>query len=270
MKRAFCLIRSQPYYRSDAFKTALRRLGYEVDGVPRSAMKDNDVLVIWNRYGAFDLLARKAELAGAKVVVAENGVFGRDWRGDTWYSLALGRPATVGGTFSDDGPERWDNWAVPLEPLHVVGDEVVVLAQRSIGAPEFAQPRGWHTAMASSLRRHYSVRIREHPGENKNVCRLEDDLSRARFVVHWSSGAALKAAISGVLGYCGFGGFIGARLGLGVVAPTDRLDDLVGTPDLDRRLHDRRRLRELRMSAWSTWNVAEISSGEPFARLLCV
>lgn len=258
MPRAFCLIRSEPCYRRDAFEAGLRAAGYEVHGALRGGViRHDDVLVIWNRYGRFARDADAFEQGGARVVVAENGIFGRAWCGEHFYSLALRVPAAVGGEFVAGEAARWDSWGVKNFELRNVGDEVIVLAQRGIGPPGKAQPPGWHLRAAEILRRstHRKIRIREHPGERQAAVPLEADLARAHCVVTWASGAALKALLMGVPVFNGFSGWCGA-------AAAAAFGDDIEQPNR------RNPLPVLRRIAWSTWTVQEIATGLPFARLL--
>ena len=50
MPRAFCLIRTEPVYRREAFITGLQAAGYVTCSDPTRG-EAGDVLVIWNRYG---------------------------------------------------------------------------------------------------------------------------------------------------------------------------------------------------------------------------
>lgn len=254
--RAFCLIRGEPHYRRWAFERGLEASGYQVHGAARCAPNPDDILVIWNRYGRFAAEAMAFERAGARVIVAENGVFGRDWRGAHWYSLALTHPAAGGGQFPEFGPGRWDSWGVEICEWRNMGKEVIVLAQRGIGPPGIAQPIHWHRQAAEQLRRltNRIIRIREHPGENAAIP-LEEDLRQAHCVVTWASGAALKALLLGVPVFYGLKGWCGAAAGA-----------VFGTNIEQPNRQDR--LPTLRKLAWSTWTTDEIATGQPFANLL--
>lgn len=263
MASAFNLIRGEPAYRREAFAAGLEAAGYAVQGAPRETPTPDDVLIIWNRYDRFAAHAMQFESAGARVVVAENGVFGRDWRGEAWYSLAMQYPAAIGGTFPRSGPDRWRSWNVPILDWQRGGNEVVVFAQRGIGPPGLAQPTDWHRKaaeqLAGSLRkhrntRHFRVRIREHPGE-RFCLPLEADLQHACCTVSWSSSAALKGLLLGIPTSYGCaewcGRFAGSPFAAGKLQVTEKEREPI-----------------LEVLAWSTWNVGEISSGEPFVRLL--
>lgn len=256
MPKAFCLIRGEPHYRRWAFERGLEAAGFQVHGSPRAVPSPEDILVIWNRYGQFARHATDFERIGARVVVAENGLWGRDWRGGHWYSLALGVHAAVGGPFKAMGPQRWDSWGVECCEWRNVGREVIVLAQRGIGPTGRAQPHGWHRQAAEKLRHQTNrpVRIREHPGENP-AKPLEEDLADAHCVVTWASGAALKALLLGVPVFYGLHDWCGAPM----AAP-------FGTP-IEQPFRGPR-LPTLRQLAWSTWNTDEIATGQPFVNLL--
>lgn len=245
MSRAFLLIRDQPLYRRDAFASGLRRVGYEVHTHVPTAPRSTDVLCIWNRYGRNEHQARYFENVGGRVLVAENGYLGRDWRGQHWYALSLSQHNGA-GHWNPGGPERWDRLNAELADWRENGDETVVLATRHIGPKEVAEPKGWSQEVASKLR----ARVRAHPGE-KSCVPLADDLSRARCVVTWGSGGALKALAMGIPVQYGFKRWIGAQGGTPI-----------GGNGRGERLAMFRRL------AWAMWTTEELATGEPFARLL--
>lgn len=258
MPRAFCLIRGEPVYRRWAFEAGLKAAGFEVHGAARAPPNRDDVLVIWNRYGRFQTEAQAFERAGARVIVAENGVFGRDWRGAHWYSIARNFPAAVGGGYFHGGPERWDSWSVELCGWRNSGKEVIVLGQRGIGPTGAASPTDWHRHAVERLRRLTSrpIRVRSHPGEGV-AKELEEDLAEAHCVVTWASNAALKAVLLGVPVFYDFGGWCGLELGQ-MLAPTTNIEQPARTD----------RLSALRRLAWTTYNTDEIATGEPFVNLL--
>lgn len=255
--RAFLLIRHEPHYRRDAFEAGLRACGYSIEGQPRGPVRPDDVLVIWNRYGRNDTLAGQFERAGARVIVAENGVLGRDWRGDHWYSLFLGAPAGA-GWYPDGGPERWDGFGVELCEWRKGGREIIVLAQRGIGPPGVAQPANWHRMIAEKLAHRGPVRIREHPGERK-ATPLEDDLAAAWCVVTWASCAAVKALLWGIPVFHGLKQWLAASAARPV-------QTLIQPGPLPEALPDR--LATFQRLGWASWTTREISAGTPFRLLL--
>lgn len=257
MRTAALLIDRDPAFRVEAFTSGLEACGYKITGLPEPHPDPSDLLVIWNRGMRVDGFARRYEAHGARVIVAENGYLGREWRGGIWYALSLWYHNGM-GQWPDGGPERWDNWNVPLKPWRENGDEIVVLAQRGIGHPSVAQPRGWPEKVAARLRKSgRPVRIRVHPGERgmKKATPLEVELARAFAVATWGSGAALKAILMGVPVFYGFPHWIGG------LAAKSGIDD-VSEPFRGDRLPMLRRL------AYAQWNLDEIASGEAFKCLL--
>lgn len=255
--RAFLLIRPEPQYRRDAFEAGLRACGYSIEGQPRGAVLPSDVLVIWNRYGRNHALASQFERAGARVVVAENGVLGREWRGDYWYALYLSAPAG-GGFFPAGGPERWDGFGVDLCEWRNGGREIIVLAQRGIGPPGVAQPTNWHRSIAQQLAHRGPVRIREHPGERPCVS-LHTDLAAARCVVTWASCAAIKALLWGIPVFHGYNKWLAADA-------AHHVQTLINPGPWPTDLPDR--LATFRRLGWASWTTRELSTGLPFRRLL--
>lgn len=251
--QACLLIRDLPSYRRDSFASGLKSLGYEVSNRVRPG--PGNVLVVWNRYGHYDTIARTYEDAGATVLVAENGYLGRDWRDKHWYALARGNHNGAGKWFVG-GSERWDNMHVSLQDWRTGGSEIVVLATRHIGPDKVREPNGW---AASIVHRHrhlcgLPVRMRAHPGE-KPAVPLEYDLRNAAAVITWGSGAALRALQMGVPVFYGFPNWIGRDAACPFAAG-------VSEPVRGDRLPMFRKL------AWAMWNTEELSTGEPFKCLL--
>ena len=96
MRAAACTILRRPPYRGDQFIAGLRRVGFEVITAPQKNPRPGDVLVIWNRSGGNEALATRYERAGGRVLVVENGYFGREWRGGHWYAIAEGQHSGAG------------------------------------------------------------------------------------------------------------------------------------------------------------------------------
>lgn len=255
--RAHLLIRREPHYRRDAFEAGLTRAGYIVSGEPRGTPQPEDILVLWNRYGRYHEQALKFERAGARVVVAENGAFGREWGGQAWYSLTLKNPL-AGGQWPDGGPKRWDSFGVNLCEWRNPGSEVIILAQRGIGPPGVAQPTGWerrvHERILGSSKQ--PVRIRAHPGERPCIP-LEKDLENACCVVTWASGAAFKALLWGVPVVYGYPEWIGREAATPLALMHESLNR-----------SQTARLALMRRLSWATWRIPELEKGLPFRHLL--
>jgi hypothetical protein len=237
--RAWLNLRYTLADRVAAFRRGLERLGFEVIPGSTTTPADGDVLVTWNRIGSGQASAQAFEARGLPVLVAENAAWGNDFGGGRWYSLARSYHNTA-GCFPLGGPERWDALGVEPAPWRAGGEEVVILAQRSIGSPPVAMPRDWPERALLAT----GGRIRRHPG-TKPCTPLEADLARAREVVTWGSGAAIKALLWGI-------------------PVRSAMPNWIGEQDNT----DAGRLAMFRRLAWAQWTLAEIASGDPFERLL--
>lgn len=251
MNRALCLIREQLVYRREAFVAGLSAAGYEVvSTLPKP--DPGDVLVIWNRYGHWDDIAKSFEARNAKVVVCENGYLGKSFLGDTWFALALGQHNGA-GVWVGGGPQRWDDLGVELSPWKTGGTEVLVLGQRGIGSSEVRSPPFWAETIAATI----GGRIRPHPGNDEPKKPLREDLARACCVVTWGSCAALGALMAGVPVFYAAPNWIGA----GASRP---LSEWGAEPKRD----DAARLDTFRRLIWAQWRIGEIKEGKAFRHLL--
>lgn len=233
-------MRPQPPYRRDAFCAGLEACGYTI------ASGHADVLVIWNRYGQFESLARQYEQAGKPVIVVENGYLGREWRGGTWYAISRTRH-NGGGTWHHEETPRWP---VDLKPWRVDGEHVLVLMQRGIGSPPVAQPSNWRPVLKTDR----PIIVRRHPGKEE-ARPLADDLKNAWCCVTWGSGAGIKAIQAGVPVFHAYPDWIGA--------PAARpLGHDIEQPFLGDRGPMFSRL------SWAQWELDEIGKGRPFQNLL--
>jgi hypothetical protein len=252
MPRACNLLRRATHYRRECFDAGLRAAGFELYDAVRSPARD-DVLVIWNTYGHAGDELRRWKAAGARVLVAENGLLGKTWRGGEWFSLARDEVALSGGIVHYGGSARWDDWQVPLAPWRSGGADTVILAQRGIGSPGVRSPDGW----AENVRARIGGRIRQHPGLTPGIP-LEQDLQHASAVVTWSSSAAVQALAMGVPVWHEHPQFFGAAAAQplshwGRAEPL-RSDDC--------------RLEVFRRVAWAMWTLDEIRTGEPIRHAL--
>lgn len=242
------------HYRREVFQEGLKRLGYAVGHGPKANPEPHDVLLIWNRGLLNDSHAKRYEAVGARVLVTENGYFGKDRSGHQFFALALGHHLGA-GAWEEGSEDRWAPLNVKLAPWRSAGREIVVLPQRGIGEPGVAMPRDWPAKIVGRLKQvtDRPIRVRPHPGKARTD--PYDDLRGAWAAVTWASGAGIKSLICGIPVFHEMPTWIGgpaSRLGI---------DDLEN-PFLGDRLPMFRRL------AWSQWSVDEIRSGEPFRRLL--
>jgi len=249
MPRALNSLRPSQHYEREAFDAGLSAVGYDVvQNLPGPT--SGDVLLIWNRYGAWAEQAIQFERFGGRVLVAENGYLGKQWRGGKWFSLAVGHHNGA-GTSPYRGPARWDGWGVELSPWRS-GAGSLILGQRGIGEVGLRSPDGW----AEATQARYGGHIRQHPGTGAAAL-LEDELRGVARVLTWNSGAAVLALAFGVPVWYAAPEWIGAG-----AART-----LSGWPGQDLR-DDATRLDTFRRMAWAVWNLEEVRTGEAIESIL--
>lgn len=260
MKKAYCVIRDQPHYRSDAFASGLRAAGYDVSTAYPTVPKSGDLFVSWNRYGTNHAIANQIEAAGGAVVIAENGYIGKDAQGHQLYAVASRGHNGSGFWKAGDG-SRWAALGIGLKSWRTDGKHILVCGQRGIGAPAMASPHGWHDEVAARLRKitQRPIKIRLHPGNNAPKVPLEEDLAEAYAVVIWSSSAGVKALVDGIPVFYDAPHWICERAGKKGIA------EIEAEPSPYRNEF---RIGAVENMAWAQWTVAEIATGEPFIRLL--
>lgn len=272
--RAFNLIRRELHYRRDAFDVGLKSCGFDIhDGRAGGEPQPGDILVTWNRYGFADSLARRFEQIGAPVIIAENGYIGltenpyakpfatKEQTPDSHlYAMAL-NGHNGSGHWPVGEPGRWRDHGIVPQPWRKGGRHLLVLPQRGIGPAGTAMPGDWvrETVRGLQAATRRPVRVRQHPGNAPATMPLADDLEGCWAAVTWASGAAIKALCAGVPVFYGFKRWIGApgALPLGSDIEKPLRDDAAREWMLDRL-------------AWAQWTVAEITTGEPFRRLLAM
>jgi hypothetical protein len=246
----------------------LKRAGYHVVlSIDRPA--PDDLLVIWNRYGEFDQAATRFEKWGAAVIVAENGYVGaRDndngkpvsATGEALYAMALNRHNGA-GRWHVGSPGRAAAQGIELKPWRTgsADGHVLLLAQRGIGLPPVASPGDWiertQRRLAKVAKR--PIRVRGHPGNEAPRKPLARDLENCWAAATWASSAGIRALVAGTPIYSDWAGWI--------AAPAARQAyEQIEEPLCD----DAAREATIERIAWAQWTVSEISSGEPFARLI--
>lgn len=266
MPRAWCLIREQVHYRREAFRGGLEKAGYQLClGGPPAPPRPGDILVIWNRYGHMEEWARKFEVGGGRVLIAENGYLGNDENGRQYYAIALsghnGSGSWPSGGIplpkSEDFGGRWARLGIELKPWRADGEHVLVCPQRGIGPKQYAQLPGWEESVVNRLRAltRRPIRVRPHPGRKAPERTLAEDLANCWALVTWASNAGTHALVAGIPVF--FEGTYWVCAGAG-----ERSVQRIERPAYPERLPVFERL------AWAQWSVAEIASGEPFRRLL--
>lgn len=230
--------------------------------------RPGDVVCCWNRYGRYEAEAKRFEAAGALPVIIENGYLGNRYNDHAKPFTAAGDQLFALGNYKHNGagewpvgePGRWRSQGIEVKPWRTDGEHVLVLPQRGIGPAGVAMPHDWPQKAVQRLRTMTKrpVRLRAHPGNNPSKTPLEDDLAGCWAAVTWGSCAALKAICAGVPVFADFPKWIGlssARLldGSDIEWPRDSETAREGMLD---------------QLAWAQASVAEISTGEPFRRLM--
>lgn len=236
--RAWLSLRHSVPERARAFHSGLAKHGYTVMSGVTMKPGPKDALISWNRLHDVQAAATLFEERGLPVLICENSTWGNGFAGGHWYTIAKNFH-NMAGRFPVDGPERWANLGIELQPWRTEG-ETVILPQRGIGPPGVAMPRGW----GEHAQARYGGRIRPHPGQGAAIP-LEDDLANAGRVITWGSGAAVKALI----------------MGIPVVS---EMPNFIGQQDNT----DAGRVRMFEQLAWAQWQLKEIENGEAFDRLL--
>lgn len=229
-----------------AVREGLTRLGFEVR---MGTDLDADVLVTWSPWVGSRRQALQARYtADAKpVIVMENGWLSPISGVPYWQVARDGWNGT--GTFPTGGGKRFWSWGVlPIpEPMWTRRRDGYALVCGQRGHP--SDPRtslpGWHERLQSG-----ELPVLRRPRDATRP--LSADLAGASEVHVWTSNAASHAILAGVP-------VIQHGPNLMVSAMASR----PGQP-----LYRGNRGLELERLAWAQWDSVEISSGEPFARLL--
>jgi hypothetical protein len=264
MPTAIVTLRSEPFYRREAFVGGLKRLGYSVElSDERTTSRDatlpypesrDDLLVNWNRkQGPQERAAQEWERRGGTVITTENAYLQRVDK--SAYAISVGHHCGAGWFPVDESEDRFTPLGFPLENRSAFGGRILVCAQRGVGSTEMASPPQWGNKMAQELSRRYpdrEVRLRSHPGMLKPRVSLEQDLEGASLCVIWSSACGVRAMTMGVAVVYKAPHWIcadGARSQTGLWLPPVNV-----MPALNKMAHGQ-------------WSVAEIAAGEPFARM---
>lgn len=255
-RSALVLIRDLPVYRFMSFCAGIERLGYRVTTDRRVIA---DVVIMWNRNDHQEIYARRHEMAGKPVIIAENGYIGNDEAGRHMFALSLNKHNGAGTTVDHLGAsERWDRLGIEVKPWRTSGQDILVLPQRGIGSRDVAMPKTWPRTILDRLPKdHRHIRIRPHPGGAVESVPIEKDLAGVWATVTWASSAAIKAMVEGVPCFYDFPQWIGA----GAAAP-------VRDFPLGVMMDDYERQEMLYRVSYAQWSIGEIESGYAFERLL--
>lgn len=254
---AICQIRQQPHYRREAFEQGLRRAGYSLVSSGHVGVRE-DLLVIWNRYGAFAAMADSWERQGGTVLVCENGYIGKDEEDRQYYAISV-HGHNGSGWFPVGAEDRFSKLNINLQEWRTEGEHILVCGQRGIGTTEMASPPNWHDDMARNLRKitDRPVKVRLHPGNHAPAVPLSDDLRNCWACIIWSSGSGVQSLVKGIPVY------VDAPHWICECAAVDADEFHAVAPMTD----DGARMKEMHRMAWGQRSVVEIESGEPFATI---
>ena len=260
MNSACIRVLPRPPYYGHLISSALKDMGYRIVSTPEQKPKEGDLLVLWNRYPRDERFTQLYEAAGARIIVVENGYFGRNFRGEEWFAVALGQHNGA-GSWPEPDRHRWNSLGVETsgEWQNKTNGEIVLLATRGMGSDITREPSGWLRRVEASLRRKTgrTIRVRPHPGPQGAIPKvsLEDDLRNAWAAVTWASSAGLKAIAMGIPVFYGLPKWIGGKAAHPITHDIE--DRFLGNP-----------MPMFYGVASAMWSLAEIKSGKAFRCLL--
>lgn len=264
MPTAILTLRSEPFYRRDAFANGLKRLGYTVElADERTSTRDktlphpesrDDLWITWNlKAGPQETAAREWQRRGGTTLVVENSYLARVEK--TAYAISVGAHCGAGWFPHDPTEDRFSALGFPLESRGRADGHILVCGQRGVGSTEMASPPNWGVNMARELKARYpdrEVRLRPHPGVTRPRVALEADLDGAALCVVWSSACGVRALTMEIP--------VVYRAPFWICA--DAASKQVSMPPPVRYTE-----HALDKMAHGQWSVAEIQTGEPFARM---
>lgn len=210
---AYISVKQHLFNRMDAFAQGFRACGFQVherDPHP-GEVKPGDVYAIWNRRGAQEGIADRAEAAGGIVLVAENGYFGRDEGGSQYLAISSHGHNGSGKPLIEHRPERLARLGLDFKPWRSSGGHILVCPNRFIAPSWFLMPQDWVARTVERLRSlcpGREIRVRPHPGhwkrlaEHPAISLRRDGLAGAHACVVWSSSAAIHALLAGIPVIC--------------------------------------------------------------------
>lgn len=253
---AVLTIRDQPHYRRGAFEIGLKKAGYKIVSSAHPEGPE-DYLILWNHRPGTQQQAEIWEARGGTVLVCENGYAGKDEQFRQYYAIGV-HGHNGSGWFPVGDEDRLTPLGLELKPWRTEGSHVLICGQRGIGSTEMASPPNWHTFAAQSLAKQTDrkIKIRTHPGNGPPLVPLDDDLKGSWACCIWSSSAGIRALTSGIPV------FYSAPHWICSTAAN------VGLASIEHPLYDDdARLSALKHMAWGQRSVAELETGEVFARI---
>lgn len=249
-------LNSGPHYGRAEFAEGLDACGWDVQYDQGHNPRPEDIVVMWNRHGHKDVVARRWEKAGGRALIVENAWLsgGKYLKQGHAFAVSVGQHNGC-GYWRVGAEDRIAKFGIETKPWRENGKHVLILPQRGIGPTGVAMPKGWVDDVSRRLvemtdRR---IRVRAHPGLHKwgSDESLKRDLEGAWCAVTWASGAALKAICWGIPVFYDLVGWIGAAAALSLKAAGAVENPFLG---------DRRPM--LHALTWAQWTREEVKSGE--------
>jgi hypothetical protein len=244
--RAVLKIRREPYYRAEAFRTGLQRVGFTLmpSCVPEGP---EDWLLVWNlKRGPEEKIAQEWERNGGTVIVVENGYLQKVDK--TYYAISV-HGHNGSGWFPVGAEDRFTKLGIPMKPwgVYPVDGYRLICCQRGIGSALMHCPGGWSAELFNRYRRNSTAfKMRPHPGNFAPKVPLTDDLRGCVGVDIWSSAAGVQALVEGKA--------------VKHSAP-HWICEGGGSSDVGRQL-------ALHRMSHAQWHHDEVATGEPFARII--
>lgn len=261
-------------------ETGAKRMGWEVkDYLPHHKIKEDDILIIWNRHNIQDEIATKFENVGAKVFTLENPYL-KNKDHANYISVGLNYHNNIDHApkLLDHG-ERFAQMGYQIQPWRTSGKHILYSTQSKtynqlgIGWKDYAVPSGFDENIIKKIRSVSDRKIifRVHPNSKvldpviekveitnglysrKNIYK---DLENAWVTVVWTSNAATESLLAGIpVVVCGPGLYLKDACNMSI--------DKIKNPDMPDN-----RLQLFNRMAWAQYNINEVESGFMFNCLL--
>jgi hypothetical protein len=181
------------------FRRGLEAAGFNVaDRYEQNEIHAGDIVVMWNRKPNDEHIAAAFEIAGARVLVCENGYVTPDSAGRNYFAISIGGHNGSGTPLAMGGSCRWDRLEMPIAPMSY-GEKILICSQRGIGASGMAMPANWLDKVRKKVEgwTDRTIEIRKPPSRLAHQPFLEEQLADAWAVVVWTSNVATAALLHG-------------------------------------------------------------------------
>jgi len=253
--KAVLRLRKEPYYRRAAFEAGLKRVGFVLTEM-NEPNGPEDWRVVWNRQGTEERACDKWEAAGGTVIVAENGYLQQVDK--TYYAISV-HGHNGSGWFPVGNENRFLKTGFHIQPEKPIVGSVLVIGQRGIGSHAMKSPPQWGEQTLKAIQKltKFPAVLRPHPGNFAPRVPLVCDLAKAAQCVIWSSAAGVRALVEGLTVFYAAPRWICEE---GAYSFKD-IPKVIDQSNLGR-------LSALHTMSHGQWHHDEITTGEPFARII--